>query len=51
MKTKGKDLELVKIIDTCDSWANEIFPVAVNINICWNNTNQTFLRLNKRTLK
>ena len=39
MKTKGK--ELVKIIDICDSCAHEIFPVAVNINICWNNTIQT----------
>ena len=36
---KGK--ELVKIIDICDSCAHEIFPVAVNINICWNNTIQT----------
>ena len=39
MKTKGK--ELVKIIDICDSCAHEIFPVAVNINIWWNNTIQT----------
>ena len=34
MKTKGKDL--VMIIDICDSCALEIFPVAVNTNICWN---------------
>ena len=47
MKTKGK--ELVKIIDICDSCAHEIFPVAVNINICWNNTIQTLVRLNKKT--
>ena len=33
MKTKDKDPELLKIIGSCDSWANEIFPVAVNINI------------------
>ena len=46
MKTKGK--ELVKIIDICDSCAHEIFPVAVNINICWNNTIQTLVRLNKK---
>ena len=46
MKTKGK--ELVKIIDICDSCAHEIFPVAVNINICWNNTIQTWVRLNKK---
>ena len=46
MKTKGK--ELVKIIDKCDSCAHEIFPVAVNINICWNNTIQTLVRLNKK---
>ena len=49
MKTKGK--ELVKIIDICDSCAHEIFPVAVNINICWNNTNQTLVRLNKKYIK
>ena len=36
MKTKGK--ELVKIIDISDIWALEIFPVAVTINIFWNNT-------------
>ena len=47
MKTKDMDLELLKIIGTCDSWANEIFPVAVKINICWDNTIQTFLRLKK----
>ena len=46
MKTKGK--ESVKIIDICDSCAHEIFPVAVNINICWNNTIQTLVRLNKK---
>ena len=46
MKTKGK--ELVKIIDICDSCAHEIFPAAVNINICWNNTIQTLVRLNKK---
>ena len=46
MKTKGK--ELVKIIDICDSCAHEIFPVAVNINICWKNTIQTLVRLNKK---
>ena len=46
MKTKGK--ELVKIIDICDSCAHEIFPVAVNINICWHNTIQTLVRLNKK---
>ena len=46
MKTKGK--ELVKIIDICDSCAHEIFPVAVNINICWNNTIQTLVRLTKK---
>ena len=46
MKTKGK--ELVKIIDICDSCAHEIFPVAVNINICWNNTIQTLVGLNKK---
>ena len=46
MKTKGK--ELVKIIDICDSCAHEIFPVAVNINIYWNNTIQTLVRLNKK---
>ena len=45
IKTKGK--ELVKIIDICDSCALEIFSVAVNINICWNNTIQTILRLNE----
>ena len=49
MKTKGK--ELVKIIDICDSCAHEIFPVAVNINICWNNTIQTLVRLNKKNIK
>ena len=38
----------VKIIDICDSCAHEIFPVAVNINICWNNTIQTLVRLNKK---
>ena len=46
MKTKGK--ELVKIIDICDSCAHEIFPVAININICWNNTIQNLVRLNKK---
>ena len=46
MKTKGK--ELVKIIDICDSCAHEIFPVAVNINICWNNTIQNSVKLNKK---
>ena len=46
MKTKGK--ELVKIIDICDSCAHEIFPIAVNINICWHNTIQTLVRLNKK---
>ena len=46
IKTKGK--ELVKIIDISDSCALEIFPVAVNINICWNNTIQNILRLNKK---
>ena len=44
-ETMGK--ELVKIIDICDSCALEIFSVAVNINICWNNTIQTILRLNE----
>ena len=39
MKTKGK--ELVEISDICD----EVYTVAVNINICWNNTIQTLLRL------
>ena len=46
MKTKGK--ELVKIIDICDSCAHEIFPVAVNINICRNNTVETLVRLDKK---
>ena len=46
MKTMGK--ELVKIIDKCDSCTLEIFPVAVTISICWNNTIQTILRLNKK---
>ena len=45
MKTMGK--ELVKIMEKCDSCALEIFSVAVNINICWNNTIQTILRLNE----
>ena len=45
MKTKGK--ELVKIIDICDSCAHEFFPVAVNINMFWNNTIQTLLRIKK----
>ena len=46
MKTKGK--ELVKIIDICNSCAHEVFPVAVNINICWNNIIQTLVGLNKK---
>ena len=46
MKTTGK--ELVKISDSC---AHVIFPVAVNINICWNNTVQTLVRLNKKYIK
>ena len=46
MKTKGK--ELVKINDVSHSCAHEIFPVAVNINICRNNTVQTLVRLNKK---
>ena len=46
MKTKGK--ELVKIIDICDICAHEIFPVAVNINICRNNTVETLVRLDKK---
>ena len=49
MKTTGK--ELVKIIDICDSCAHVIFPVAVNINICWNNTVQTLAWLNKKYIK
>ena len=49
MKTKGK--ELVKIIDISDIWALEIFPVAVNINIFWNNKIQNILRLNKKNIK
>ena len=49
MKTKGK--ELVKIIDICDICAHEVFPVAVNINICWNNTIQTLVKLNKKYIK
>ena len=49
MKTTGK--ELVKIIDICDSCAHVIFPVAVNINICWNNTVQTLVWLNKKYIK
>ena len=49
MKTKGK--ELVKINSLCDSCAHEIFPVAVNINICWNNTIQTLMRLKKKYIK
>ena len=51
MKTKGKDLELVKIIDTYDSWANDIFPVAVNINIRWNNTIPTFFEVKQENFK
>ena len=46
MKTEGK--ELVKIIDICNSCAHEVFPVAVNINICWNNIIQTLVGLNKK---
>ena len=49
MKTTGK--ELVKIIDICDSCVHVIFPVAVNINICWNNTVQTLMWLNKKYIK
>ena len=49
MKTKGKDL--VMIIDICDSCALEIFPVAVNTNICWNKMIQTLVRLNKKIYK
>ena len=29
----------------------ENFPVAVNINICWNNTIQNFLSLQKKNYK
>ena len=47
-KNENKGKELVKIIDICDSCAHEIFPVAVNINICWNNTIQTSVKLNKK---
>ena len=48
MKTKGK--ELVKIIDISDSCALEIFPVAVNINICWNNTIQKYFEVKQKTI-